>query len=114
MFVSRVFLIQALLQDSTLKSVKFAGPEIIVKSDLKRNKRQTDMVFWYLSTKFLLFATNICERLFPVTEQAISNRRKRVLYSNFERQLFLYMNRHVWDVIEIKGLVNDITLQEGR
>ncbi|RHZ08646.1 hypothetical protein DYB31_013821 [Aphanomyces astaci] len=50
----------------------------------------------YLDCRFLRPTSNMCERLFSVTKWAMTDRRRSVLPSNLEEQLFLHCNSFFW------------------
>lgn len=60
----------------------------------------------YIELRFILPNTNVCERIFSVAGHAMSDRRKRILPSNFECQLFLNFNHRLWGLKEISEIVH--------
>jgi hypothetical protein len=52
----------------------------------------------YIDLRFVRPTSNICERLFSVSKMALPDNRKRLLPSSLEMQLFLKINRHLWDI----------------
>ena len=63
-----------------------------------RKKSQISMVQMnqYVDPRFILPTTNICERLFSVAGNALSDRRQGILPANFEKQMFLKVNQELW------------------
>lgn len=57
-----------------------------------------------MDPKFELPTSNMNERLFSIAGHAMTNRRKDVLTSNFESQLFLYMNREYWGIHDVEEI----------
>lgn len=111
---TKKFAAQLLLQESRSKLAKSVRHDSIVGRTLKRIKCPNDMTSWCLRFKFVLFASRICERLFPVSGHALTDRGRIVLCANFEAQLFLYKDCHVWGVYEARDLVTDTTLREEK
>ncbi len=68
----------------------------------KCNERFTNGT--YLDTRFLLPTTNICEQLFWKVGIVLTDRRKRLNPANQELQIFLHLNRDLWD----RTAVNEI------
>ncbi len=71
---------------------------------LKRVRISRDLDAAYIDTQFILPTCDVCERLFSKVGHALSNRRKRILPSNFEKQIFLHLNRDLWRVQGVKSL----------
>ena len=63
---------------------------------VKRSKVQA--VSDYIDLAFVRPTSNICERLFSDSKMALPDNRKRLLPSSLEMQLFLKINRHLWDI----------------
>ena len=59
-----------------------------------------------MDLRFIRPTSNMCERLFSVAVYALNDRRKSVLPVNFERQLFLHADSHLWGISDVKNLVN--------
>ena len=59
----------------------------------------------YMDTRFLLPTTNIVERFFSKAGYALGSRRKNINPSNLEMQLFLNVNRNLWDFPDIKAIL---------
>ncbi len=59
---------------------------------IKKRHISVDSSNSYMDTRFILPTSNICERLFSKAGFALGNRRKSILPSNFELQVFLHMN----------------------
>lgn len=59
----------------------------------------------YMDTRFLLPTSNMCERFFSIAGYALSNRRKGLLPSNFEAQLFLCVNRDFWGIEDVREII---------
>ncbi len=53
----------------------------------------------YLGTRFLLPHSNMCERFFSKAGYTMTDRRKLILPSNFEQQLFLCTNASYWGLM---------------
>lgn len=61
----------------------------MMKRALKRlQAEEFDSPSQYLDTKLFLLTSNVCERLFSIPEYALTNRRKGILPTNLESQLF--------------------------
>lgn len=60
----------------------------------------------YIDTRFVVATSNMCERLFSIGGAAMGTRRKGMLPSSFEEQLFLYVNAFLWGVKEVHEIVN--------
>ena len=52
----------------------------------------------YVDLRFIRPTSNICERFFSLSKLALPDNRKRLLPANLEIQLFLKVNRHLWDM----------------
>ena len=52
----------------------------------------------YIDLRFIRPTSNICERLFSLSKLALPDNRKRLLPANLEMQIFLKLNRHLWDM----------------
>ena len=61
----------------------------------------------YMDLRFIALMSNICERLFSVAGYALSDRRQGINPSNFEKQLFLHANSHLWGLDELKVIMNE-------
>ena len=51
----------------------------------------------YMDSRFLLPTSNMVERFFSLTGFTLTDYRQRLTPANFEMQLFLKLNRKVWD-----------------
>ena len=60
----------------------------------------------YLDLRFIVPTSNLCERFFSVAGYALDDRRKRLLPSNLESQLFLNQNARLWGVEEVHNMMN--------
>ena len=52
----------------------------------------------YIDLRFIRPTSNICECLFSMSKFALPDNRKRLNPANLEMQLFLKVNRHLWDI----------------
>lgn len=83
------------------------GPQSIIERASKRLRTDgTLQPSAYMDTRFLLPTSNLCERFFSIAGYAMTNRRKGILPSNLEAQLFLFMNRDLWGINDIKNIVH--------
>lgn len=60
----------------------------------------------YMNLHFLHPTSNMCERLFSVAGYALSDRTKSIVPMNFERQISLHVNSHLWNVDSVNSLLN--------
>lgn len=58
----------------------------------------------YSDTRFLLSSSNICERLFSKAGFALTDRRKGLNPVHLEAQVFLHLNRDLWNVTDLNKL----------
>ncbi len=74
-----------------------------------RKKSRISMVQMnqYVDPRFILPTTNICERLFSVAGNALSDRRQGIFPANFEKQMFLKVNQELWGIDEINEMVRN-------
>ena len=63
---------------------------------VKRSKVQASSN--YIDLQFVRPTSNICERFFSISKLALPDYGKRLLPSSLEMQLFLKVNRHLWDI----------------
>lgn len=68
---------------------------------LKKRRIGTENGALYMDTHFLLPTSNICERLFSKAGHALSDRRGRIMPSNFEEQIFLHVNSDLWGISDV-------------
>lgn len=61
----------------------------------------------YTDLRYILPTSNICERLFSTAGYALNDRRRGVLPVNFERQIFLHANSHLWGISDVNTAVNN-------
>ena len=73
---------------------------------LKRAKLNFTERYGYMNTRFLLLTSNICERLFAVTGNTLTNNRKRVLPASLEQQILLHINADLWGIHDVDEIVN--------
>ncbi len=70
------------------------------------NKRKVlDSNSRYLDLRFLLPTTNIIERFFSKAGYTLDPRRRRVDPEKLEQQLFLHMNKEIWDITDVHEVV---------
>lgn len=86
-----------------------SGGTSIVERAAKRLKsnRGGGQESLYVDTRFLLPTSNMCERFFSIAGYALTNRRKGLLPSNFEAQLFLCVNRDFWGIQDVKDIIKE-------
>lgn len=60
-----------------------------------------------MDTRYLLPISNVYERIFSIAGHALTNCHRELPLSNFESQLFLYINFKYWGVEEAKRIVHD-------
>ena len=74
-----------------------------------RKKRRISMVQLnqYGDPRFILPTTNVCERLFSVAGNALSNRRQRIVPVNFEKQMFLKVSQELSSIDEVNEIVRN-------
>lgn len=58
----------------------------------------------YMDPHFLVPTSNICERLFSKAGFCLSDRRSKILPSNFESQIFLHVNKEHWSMNDVNIL----------
>ncbi len=61
----------------------------------------------YMDLRFVTPTSNMCERLFSISGYALDNRRRGIIPANFEKQMFLHANSHVWGIDGVNAAVND-------
>lgn len=71
---------------------------------MKRQKVSSFQRTKYIDIRFLLPTSNLCERLFSKAGYAFNERRRGILPSNFESQIFLNLNRDLWSAEDIPRL----------
>lgn len=59
----------------------------------------------YMDIRILLPSSNICETLFSKAGFALNGRQKSLHPSNFEEQMFLYVNRTYWGMKELNAII---------
>ena len=82
------------VEEATEESRDFAG--FVLK---KKKMERTETVFrsTYIDTRFLLPTSNILERFFSLAKYGYSNYRQALLPVNLEMQMFLKVNKNMWD-----------------
>ncbi len=60
-----------------------------------------------MDLRFLLPTWNLCERFFSIAGHTLGDRRQNILPSNFEMQLFLYMNSSLWGLEDVNRAILD-------
>lgn len=60
----------------------------------------------YLNTRFLLPTSNICQHFFSIVGYALTNSKKGILWQIVEAQLFLFMNRELWSISDVKKVIH--------
>jgi hypothetical protein len=73
--------------------------------DLYENQRKRRKIDDYLHPAFILPTSNICERLFSHAGYCYNDLRKSLASENLESQLFLFANRHLWDISILKEVM---------
>lgn len=68
---------------------------------LKKRRLQDSSQASYLDLRFIVPTSNMCERLFSKAGHALSSRRMSILPSNFEAQIFLHINRNLWNTSDV-------------
>ncbi len=61
----------------------------------------------YMDLRFVVPTSNMCERVFSISEYALDDRRRGNIPANFELQIFLHANLHVWGIDDVSETVND-------
>lgn len=59
----------------------------------------------YIDLRFIMATSNNCERLFSVEGMAMGNRRKGMLPSTFEEQMFLHFNSIHWGIEDVHEIL---------
>lgn len=77
--------------------VECTSSDDFVEALLKRRKVEKEDPNLYMDCHFLLPTSNIVERFFSLAGQAFSDDRQRLLPLNLEMQLFLNMNKAMWN-----------------
>ncbi len=60
-----------------------------------------------MDLRFLLPTSNACERLFSRAGYVLGDRRQSIHPANFEQQMFLFANSHLWGIEDVKAVVNE-------
>jgi len=80
---------------------------------LKRRKVRSDQSPEnYMDLRFIIPTSNICERFLSVAGNALTDRRQSMLPVNFENQMFLHSNAHLWRLEEVNDVMNDVDNSE--
>ena len=79
----------------------------IAERALKKRKINKGSSTRYEDCRFILPTSNLCERLFSTARHALPERRKSMLPYNFEMQLFLHANKHIWDMSDVNAVVQN-------
>lgn len=70
-------------------------------ADSVLKKRRLNTKSTYMSLKFIVPTSNICERCFSKAGYCLGDRRKSISPANFEAQLFLNVNQCLWGIEEV-------------
>jgi len=85
---------------------KVSTPMSFAKLLLKKSKNRTDgSESKYVDTRFIVPTSNLCERLFSKAGYVLSDRRRGLLPSNFEMQLFLHFNSRLWSIEDVHDIL---------
>ncbi len=88
------------VESSDSGDLSFAAREI------KTARMKVSFDAGYIGTSFLLPTTNICERLFSVSGNALNNNHRNVLPTNLEQKIFSHMNSNLWGVQDVDAIVD--------
>lgn len=100
--------IQCLKIEMGEESESSSPPLTILERAAKRVRMSTTCaVQIYSDTRFIVPTSNVCERFFSTAGHALSDRRKSILPSNFEAQLFLNFNWSLWGIEDVNGVINE-------
>lgn len=73
---------------------------------LKRRRTESvDCRGDYIDTRFILPTSNMVESLFSKAGYALTDRRRGIQPSNFEAQVYLHVNAHMWGVEDVSNLL---------
>lgn len=60
----------------------------------------------HIVPQFIVPTSNICERRYSRPGFALTDYRKAILPSNFESQIFIHVNRHLWNHADASAIVD--------
>ncbi len=60
-----------------------------------------------MDLRFVARTSNMCERVFSISGYALDDRRRGIIPTNFEIQMFRHANSHVWGIDDVNEAVND-------
>ncbi|KAH9125307.1 hypothetical protein LEN26_008900 [Aphanomyces euteiches] len=89
--------------DAAMESTASGGS--IVERSKRRVKKQT-----YLDCRFIVPTSNMCEHFFSSSKFALTDRRRSILPRNFEAQMFLHVNRDLWDLSDVSEALASTSL----
>lgn len=94
------------LEISNSKSIDVPCMEVFFAQQALKRLRATerDHGSIYLDLRFILATENICEGLLSTTGYRMDDRRQLILPANFECQLYLHMNCHLWDISDVNEM----------
>ncbi len=58
-----------------------------------------------MDLRFIVPASNMCERLFSTAGFALTTRRRSTIPASFEKQMFLHANSQLWGVEDANMIV---------
>lgn len=99
--ISHLRVIQMATRTSTedIGRMSFAQT-VLKKRKMEKEKKNSD----YMDLRFILPTSNLCERFFSIAGYALGDRRKRILPSNLECQLFLNQNANLWGLADVHSI----------
>ncbi len=59
----------------------------------------------YTDTRYIFPTTNLVERFFSKAGHTLDQRRHQITPANLEMQLFLHLNRSLWDITDVKQIL---------
>lgn len=102
---------QDLLRPATEMQTRQSTPEKNLADELLKlcQQAQAAKCSRYMSTKFIVPISNICEQLVSVAGIEMDNRRKSMSPSQFEQQMFLKVNHAHWNITDKHNALQKMT-----
>lgn len=74
---------------------------------LPANERRATECCKLSMKRSILPTSNLCERFFSMTGYALNDRRRGILQSKFELQMFFHANSHSWGLDDVNAISNE-------
>lgn len=75
---------------------------------MKRRRLSRNAKSAYIDLRSLQATSNICERFFSTAGHALTIKRRCLLPSKFEAQLFLFSNKELWSIQDVHSAINKV------